>query len=140
MWSVRRIVVRCPSGRVGRLRGLDRLHLRGRSRRDLGRVCDILLQLAFAAWPVRKRKRREVAAEFECSAAVRGEEEGSEALLHIVKTDINVLSDVVKVFGRRESDEATGSKQHAKRSQRAGRLIINRTRQKSDFGEPSYFD
>ena len=61
-------------------------------------------------------------------------------MLHVVKTDINVLSDVVKVFRRRESDEATGSKQNAKRSQRAGRLIINRTGQKSDIGEPSYFD
>ena len=68
------------------------------------------------------------------------EEEGSEALLHIVKTDINVLSDAVKIIRRRESDEATGSKQHAKRRQRAGRLIINRTGQENDVREPSDFN
>ena len=60
-------------------------------------------------------------------------------MLHVVKTDINVLSDVVKVFRRRESDEATGSKQNAKRSQRAGRLIVNRTGQENDVRETSDF-
>ncbi len=54
-----------------------------------------------------------------------------------MESDINVLSDVVKVFGRRESDEATGSKQNAKRSQRAGRLIVNRTGQENDVRETS---
>ena len=57
-----------------------------------------------------------------------------------MNTDIDVLSDAVKIIRRREGDEATSSEQNAKRRQRAGRLIINRTRQKSDLGEPSYFD
>ena len=65
--------------------------------------------------------------------------EGSESSLHVMKTDIDVLSYVIKVLRRRESDEATGSKQNAKRSQRAGRLIVNRTGQENDVRETSDF-
>ena len=60
-------------------------------------------------------------------------------MLHAMETDIDVLGDAIEVFRRGESDEATGSKQNAKRSQRAGRLIIDRTRQENDIREPSVF-
>jgi len=66
-------------------------------------------------------------------------EKGSKPLLHVIKSDINVLSYAVKVFRRRESDEATSSKQNTKRSQRAGRLIVNRTGQEDDVREASDF-
>jgi len=57
-----------------------------------------------------------------------------------VNTDINVLGDAVKVIGRGKGDEATGSEQNAKRSQRAGRLKINGTRKENDVREPSIIE
>ena len=60
-------------------------------------------------------------------------------MLHAMKTDIDVLGDAIEVSRRGEGDEATGSKQNAKRSQRAGRLIVNRTGQENDVRETSDF-
>ena len=54
-----------------------------------------------------------------------------------MKTDIDVLSDAIEIFRWGEGDEATGSKQNAKRSQRAGRLKINRARQENNVRESS---
>ena len=54
-----------------------------------------------------------------------------------MNTDIEVPSYAIEIVRWGESDEATSGKQNAKRSQRAGRLKINRTRQKNDIWEPS---
>ena len=54
-----------------------------------------------------------------------------------MKTDIDVLSDAIEIFRWGEGDEATGSKQNAKRSQRAGRLKIDRARQENNVRESS---
>ena len=53
-----------------------------------------------------------------------------------MKTDIDVLGDAIEIIRWKESDEATSGEQNAKRSQRAGRLKINRTRQENDVREP----
>ncbi len=44
-----------------------------------------------------------------------------------------------RLSGGGEGDEATSGEQNAKRSQRAGRLKINSTRQENDVREPSVF-
>ena len=57
-----------------------------------------------------------------------------------MNTDIEVPSYAIEIVRWGESDEATSGKQNAKRSQRAGRLKIERTRQKDDIWEPSVLD
>ena len=54
-----------------------------------------------------------------------------------MNTDIEVPSYAIEIVRWVKSDEATSGKQNAKRSQRAGRLKIERTRQKDNIREPS---
>jgi hypothetical protein len=61
-------------------------------------------------------------------------------MLHTMKTDVDMFGGTIKIVRRWEGDEATGSKQSAKRSQWAGRLIVNRTRQENDVGKSSDLD
>ena len=53
-------------------------------------------------------------------------------MLNTVKTEIDMLSNAIEVIRGREGDEATCSKQNAKRSQGAGRLIVDRARQENN--------
>jgi hypothetical protein len=57
-----------------------------------------------------------------------------------MNTDIEVPSYAIEIVRWGKSDEATSGKQNAKRSQRAGRLKIERTRQKDNIREPSVLD
>ena len=59
-------------------------------------------------------------------------------MLHKLETDVDMLGGAIEMVRRWGSDGATGSKQNAKRSQWAGRLEIDRTRQENNVGEPSY--
>ena len=56
-------------------------------------------------------------------------------MLDKLKTDIDMLGGAIEMVRRWEGDGATGSKQNAKRSQWAWRLIIDRTRQENNVGE-----
>ena len=56
-------------------------------------------------------------------------------MLHKLKTDIDVLGGAIEMVRRCEGEGATGSKQHAKRSQGAGRLITDRARYKNNVGK-----
>ena len=57
-------------------------------------------------------------------------------MLHTMETDIDVLGGAIEAV-RGGGDEATGSKQNAKRSQWAGRLKVDRARQENDVRESS---
>ena len=57
------------------------------------------------------------------------------AVLNELKSDIYVFRSAIKVVRRRESKRVTGSKQNAKRSQWAGRLITDRARYKNNVGK-----
>ena len=56
-------------------------------------------------------------------------------MLDELTTDINVFGGAIEMVRRWENDRATGSKQHAKRSQWAGRLITDRARYKDNVGK-----
>ena len=57
-------------------------------------------------------------------------------MLNTVKAEIDMFRNAIEII-RGGSDEATGSKQNAKRSQKAGRLIVDRARQENNVGKIS---
>ena len=59
----------------------------------------------------------------------------NQTMLNELKADINVFGSAIEMVRRWENDRTTGSKQHAKRSQWAGRLIIDRARYKNNVGK-----
>ena len=55
-------------------------------------------------------------------------------MLDELETNINVFCSAIELVRRWGNDRATGSKQDAKRSQWAGRLITDRARDKNNVG------
>ena len=64
-----------------------------------------------------------------------GVEQVNQSMLNELEANVNVFSSAIEMVRRWEGDRATGSKQHAKRSQRAGRLITDRARDKNNVGK-----
>ena len=64
-----------------------------------------------------------------------GGKEVYQSVLNKLGANVDMLSDAIQVTRRWENNRATGSKQNAKRSQRAGRLMANRARNKNNAGK-----
>ena len=64
-----------------------------------------------------------------------GVKQVNQSMLNGLKANVNVFGDAIWVIRRWEDNRATGSKQNAQRSQRAGRLEANRAGNKNNVGK-----